>query len=282
MLPAVIFHSFPGSVLRDGRTHVRLCGVILASCCGSGNPTRTGRCGVSCASGHAPPGVTPPRWRVLSSRHFSSSRLSWSDRRFSGYSVFLLEKSNSSGRASATAHAASISEEILMAVPRYTKSWISHISVLHRHAGGSIHIAEVVGYRTSFAGNSTRFLDQLQQLRTFSCIFPSASGHALPGTCDESYVLVSEWPRASHSSSPVGGMSGHVLNSPVVLGCACWWLSLVWLGAGAFGGCAPGAGLWGCVCFVSLCEGADPKGADLRIMYFIRQPSPAGPADWSR
>ena len=26
--------------------------------------------------------------------------------------------------------------------PRLTKSWISHTSVLHRHAGGSIHIAE--------------------------------------------------------------------------------------------------------------------------------------------
>ena len=34
-------------------------------------------------------------------------------------------------------------------------------------------------------------------------------------------------------------MSGHTLCSPVVLGLACWWLSLVWLGAGASGGCAP-------------------------------------------
>ena len=55
-------------------------------------------------------------------------------------------------------------------------------------------------------------------------------------------ALVSEWPRASHSSSHVGGMSGHSLCSPVVLGLACWWLSLVWVGTGASGGCAPGAG----------------------------------------
>ena len=48
------------------------------------------------------------------------------------------------------------------------------------------------------------------------------------------------------------GMSGHILNSPVVLGCACWWLSLVWLGAGASGSFVPGAGSWGCVLFVSL------------------------------
>ena len=31
-------------------------------------------------------------------------------------------------------------------------------------------------------------------------------------------------------------------NSPVALGCACLWLSLVWLGAGASGGCGPGVG----------------------------------------
>ena len=37
-------------------------------------------------------------------------------------------------------------------------------------------------------------------------------------------------------------LSGHILNSHVALGLACWWLSLVWLGAGASGGCAPGAG----------------------------------------
>ena len=55
----------------------------------------------------------------------------------------------------------------------------------------------------------------------------------------ESCVLVSEWPRASRSSSHVGGMSGHVPNSPVALGGACWWLSLVWLGARA-----PGLGVW--------------------------------------
>ena len=47
-------------------------------------------------------------------------------------------------------------------------------------------------------------------------------------------------------------MSGHILNSPVVLGCACWWLSLVWLGAGASGSFVPGAGSSGCVLFVSL------------------------------
>ena len=32
------------------------------------------------ASGHAPPGATPPRWRVHSYRHLSSSSLSRSDR----------------------------------------------------------------------------------------------------------------------------------------------------------------------------------------------------------
>ena len=56
------------------------------------------------------------------------------------------------------------------------------------------------------------------------------------------FGFVSVWPRASNSSSHVGGMSGHTPKSPVVLGRACWWLSLVWLGAGAFCGCAPGAG----------------------------------------
>ena len=62
------------------------------------------------------------------------------------------------------------------------------------------------------------------------------------------FGFVSKWPRASRSSSHVGGMSGHSLNSPVVLGCACWWLSLFWLGAGASGSFVPGAGWWGCVC----------------------------------
>ena len=44
-------------------------------------------------------------------------------------------------------------------------------------------------------------------------------------------------PRAPHSSSHMGGMSGHTLSSPVVLGCTCWWLSL---------GCASGGlvGFW--------------------------------------
>ena len=60
----------------------------------------------------------------------------------------------------------------------------------------------------------------------------------------EKFGKVSEWPRASRSSSHVGGMSSHAFFSPVVLGLACWWLSLVWLGAGASGACAPGAGLW--------------------------------------
>ena len=38
---------------------------------------------------------------------------------------------------------------------------------------------------------------------------------------------------------------------PVALGWACWWLSLVWLGAGAPGSFVPGAGWWGCgfLCF---------------------------------
>ena len=58
----------------------------------------------------------------------------------------------------------------------------------------------------------------------------------------EKFGKVSEWPRASRSSSHVGGTSGHNNNSLVVLGLACWWLSLVWLGAGASGGCAPGVG----------------------------------------
>ena len=40
-------------------------------------------------------------------------------------------------------------------------------------------------------------------------------------------------------------MSGHYPKTPLVLGCACWWLSLVWLGAGASGGCLFFlAGLW--------------------------------------
>ena len=50
----------------------------------------------------------------------------------------------------------------------------------------------------------------------------------------ESCVLASVWPRASHSRSHVGGVSGHSLDSPVVLGFASvvrlagrwcfWWL----------------------------------------------------------
>ena len=49
------------------------------------------------------------------------------------YSFFLLDTSNSSIRASVTAHvAASISEEVLMAVHRFTKSWISRTSVAGR------------------------------------------------------------------------------------------------------------------------------------------------------
>ena len=56
-------------------------------------------------------------------------------------------------------------------------------------------------------------------------------------------LLVSAWPWASRSSFHVGGMSGHtVKNSPIALGCACLWLSLVLLGAGVSGGCGPGVG----------------------------------------
>ena len=40
----------------------------------------------------------------------------------------------------------------------------------------------------------------------------------------------------------VGGMSGRTFCSLVALGLACWWLSLLWLDAGASGGCALGAG----------------------------------------
>ena len=57
------------------------------------------------------------------------------------------------------------------------------------------------------------------------------------GLCSVRRILVSEWPRASCSSSHVGEMSGHTTNSLVALGSACWWLSLVWLGAGASGVC---------------------------------------------
>ena len=38
-------------------------------------------------------------------------------------------------------------------------------------------------------------------------------------------------------------MSGHTRNTPIFLNYACWWLSLVWLGAGASGGRASGAGV---------------------------------------
>ena len=68
-------------------------------------------------------------------------------------------------------------------------------------------------------------------------------------------------------------MSGHSLNSPFVLCCACWWLSLVWLGAGASGGC---------LCFSLACgflvvssqegtrKGTDPiTGSDLEITYYL-------------
>ena len=36
---------------------------------------------------------------------------------------------------------------------------------------------------------------------------------------------------------------GPLSKTPVVLGCANWWLSLVWLGAGASGACSPGVGV---------------------------------------
>ena len=57
------------------------------------------------------------------------------------------------------------------------------------------------------------------------------------GLCTVRRILVSEWPRASCSSSHVGEMSGHTTNSLVALGSACWWLLLVWLSAGASGVC---------------------------------------------
>ena len=59
------------------------------------------------------------------------------------------------------------------------------------------------------------------------------SGSPHTGLCAVRRILVSEWPRASSSSSHVGEMSGHTANSLGALGSACWWLSLVWLGAGA-------------------------------------------------
>ena len=83
-----------------------------------------------------------------------------------------------------------------------------------------------------------------------------------PGNID-SCVLFSVWRRASHSSSRVGGMSGHTLCSPVVLGLACWWLSLVCALvhlAVALLAVVPFAGLWILgFFFVSFCEGADPR-----------------------
>ena len=114
-MPAVTVVSLASRTFWDfGSLFLRRCGVRLASCCGSGNLIVM--CLQASASGHAPLNAAPPRWQVLSYRHLSSSGLSWSDRGFSGYSFFLLGKSNSSSRASATAHAAvSISEEILSA-----------------------------------------------------------------------------------------------------------------------------------------------------------------------
>ena len=79
--------------------------------------------------------------------------------------------------------------------------------------------------------------------------------------------------RASRSSSHVGGMLGHVPNSPVALGGACWWLSLVWLGAGAPGLCLALVREVVVSFSISLCDGADPKtGRDQKIP--LRQASP--------
>ena len=61
-------------------------------------------------------------------------------------------------------------------------------------------------------------------------LFPSGRGHHV-------------------SSSHVGGMSGHSLNSPVVLGCACWWLSLSLAGSWCFWLACPWCWLVG-LCFV--------------------------------
>ena len=74
-------------------------------------------------------------------------------------------------------------------------------------------------------------------------------------------LLVSAWPWASRSSSLVGGMSGRTFYSLVALGLACWWLSLLWLDAGASGGCALGAGafLLACGFGVSFFVGPVPK-----------------------
>ena len=126
--------------------------------------------------------------------------------------------------------------------------------------------------------------------------------------------LVSEWPRASRSSCHVGGMSRHDPNSPVALGRACFWLSLVWLGAGASRWLV-GLGVLFSVPFARAptqgpvflpqasldCLGlrvGGPPGCVRRdgsggwrspvsratilgggIAYYFRQPSPSGPAD---
>ena len=99
----------------------------------------------------------------------------------------------------------------------------------------SFHFTQERAARARTVRRETRHTS-VAQLSAFGCVFIS-SPDAGSGA-----IFISEWPWASHSSSHVGGMSGHTLKSPVVSVRACWWLSLVWLGAGASGGCAPGVG----------------------------------------
>ena len=84
-------------------------------------------------------------------------------------------------------------------------------------------------------------------------------------------VHTSQWPRASHSRSHVGGMSGHSLKTSVVLCCSCWWLSLVWLGAS--GGCLCFSLAFGFLVVSSLGgtrKGTDPiTGSDLEITCYL-------------
>ena len=98
------------------------------------------------------------------------------------------------------------------------------------------------------------------------------SGPQIPkqGDFDSICKLLPQRSRNSHKAIPTlrrrhrrvkkTSESGHCPKTLVVLGCACWWLSLVWLGAGAFGGCLFFSLACGfLVVSFSFFEGADPR-----------------------
>ena len=107
------------------------------------------------------------------------------------------------------------------------------------HLGASVPSLHLHARCSSFVRKDRRCPDLDAESRTGCWGSLGANSSLVPRHANLPNVQVqrSEWPRASCSSSHVGGMSGHTANSLVALVSACWWLSLVWLGAGASGIC---------------------------------------------